>query len=236
MVEYDGLNVVEERVNGFDTVIVDVLTEEAAEDMGKKMGRYITITADAPFSELMELHPIGECLAHFLHTVLELHFGGRLCVCGIGSSDMPSDALGPRVTRKLPLRVFTVLPKEAARFREVCSIAPGTSFTNNMSTESIIAGVVEQTQATCVLLVDSLISREYKRMSRTIQISTSGGTTPFLSDITADWSGVDVPIISIGVPTSIPANLLLPESEGDRTLLTSYQVDEVVESASRIIA
>lgn len=66
MVKYDGLNVVEERVNGFDTVTVDILTEEAAEDMGKKIGRYIIITADAPFSELMELHPIGECLAHFL--------------------------------------------------------------------------------------------------------------------------------------------------------------------------
>ena len=135
MVEYDGLNVVENRVNGFDTIVVDVLTEEAAEDMGKKIGRYITITADDPFSELTELYPIGECLAHFLHMVLEPHFGGKLCICGIGYSNMPSDALGSRVTRKLPLRVFSVLPKEAARFREVCSLAPGTSFTNNMTTE-----------------------------------------------------------------------------------------------------
>lgn len=236
MDKYEGLNVVEERVNGFDTVVVDVLSEERANEIGKKVGRYITITADEPFNELTELYPIGECLARFLHNVLEPHFGGKLCICGLGSSEIAADALGPKVLRRLPLKVFSALPKEAGRFTEICSVAPGTSFTNNMATEAIIAGVVRELKVTCVLLVDSLIAREYSRMSRTIQIATSGGTTPFLSDVKSDWSGVAVPIISLGVPTSIPATILQPESNHDMVLLTSHLVKEVVDFASSIIA
>ena len=47
-------------MNGFDTVIVDVLSEEAAEKMGRKVGPYITIMSNAPFNDLTELYPF-EC-------------------------------------------------------------------------------------------------------------------------------------------------------------------------------
>ena len=231
----EGVEVVEEDLYGCQVTTVHVQTEQAAQQINKAVGSYITIESDEVFSENTEIENIGECLAEVLDRVLRPHYNGKLCVCGLGKRALPVDALGPEVTQNLPLRLFSDIGAEG-NFRDVCSIEPGTEYSNNIKTEAIVNGVVKEIGADCILLVDSVVTKDPDRLFRTIQISTAGGTTPYLYSRKADWSALGIPVISLGVPVSIPLSALSQNQCMDRELFTSTRIDSVIAAAGRLIA
>lgn len=233
---HEGFTIRKEKESGFDAEIVDVLSSTIAQELGRQVGKYITIDAGVPIDHLMEVHAIGECLAHYLYEVLEPYFHGSLCICGVGNSTVPTDALGPAVTDRLPLRMFNEMATFKGSFTRVCSIAPGTSMTSGISTEQVVAGVVAATKSDCVLLVDSVITKEFKKLSRSFQITTSGGTNPYLSDKSADWSVVGAPVISLGVATGIAASILTGSVKDNKTILSSHTIPDIIQYASSAIA
>ena len=138
-----------------------------------------------------------------LDRVLKPYYHRKLCICGIGNKYNPADALGPEVVRNLPLWTLSKIGIGGV-FREVCSIAPGTLMTNNTYTEVIVQGVAKEVGVDCLLLVDSMVSDDPSRLFRTIQLSTNGGLSSLLSERKADWDALGIPVISLGVPVSIP--------------------------------
>lgn len=238
MVDIEGVVFSEEALYGCKVTTVDVLSEQAAKDLGKKVGTYITICVDPPLDKLGEVLPVGECLAEVLDRILRPYYHGKLCICGVGNDQIPADALGPEVARSLPLKQLSELGK-AGSFREVCSFVPGTMATNNIATEDIAGGVTRAIGADCALLVDSCVTQDVSRLFRTIQLSTNGGLSSYMSGRKADWSALNIPVISLVVPTAISLFSLLTGSEArevqDETL-TSTGVKDVVEAAGNIIA
>lgn len=106
---------------------------------------------------------VGECLTEVLDWVLRPHYHGKLCVCGIGNRDLPADALGPEVTRNLPLMVLSECGLKG-NFREVFSLKPGTAGTNSINTEVFIAGVAKAIGVDCLLFIDPLTVKKPARM------------------------------------------------------------------------
>lgn len=235
MPHIEGIETVEEEVHGCHVTTVHVQSEQAAEMLQKPIGSYITIEAGKPLSKHDHIMSVGECLAEVLDRVLRPHYHGKLFICGIGNRDLPADALGPEVTRNLPLKVVSGLRSEK-NFREVISLEPGVEGSNNISTEVIINGVAKAAGADCLLLVDSLTAREPARMFQTIQLSTNGGLSPHLSKRKADWSALGVPVISLGIPMVIPASILFPGQDFGNELFTSTEVQSEIAAAGRIIA
>lgn len=230
-----GLEASEEELHNCHVTTVHIQSEEAAETLQKPIGSYITIEAGKPLSRHNHIMSVGECLTEVLDRVLRPHYHGKLCVCGIGNRDLPADALGPEVTRNLPLRVFSEFGVEG-NFREVVSLEPGTAGTNNINTEVLVNGVAKVIGADCLLLVDSLTAREPAGMFQTIQLSTNGGLTPHLAGRKADWSALGIPVISLGVPMTIPASVLVQNQELGGELFTSTEVQSEIAAAGRIIA
>lgn len=226
----------EERVCSCDVLTVDILTPQAAEKLGKDVGRYITIYADGAFDGQATTEKAGECLAEMLAGVLQPYFQKKLCICGIGNRYVIADALGPEVVYTLPLKFLSSMYAHKGNFKDITSFCPGAAMTNNMNTEDLVAGIVKATETDCLLLVDSLVTTDSEKLLRTIQVSTAGGTNPYLSEHIADWSGVNVPIISLGIPVAMPADLFLPHSNLRGELLTSTKIQDHISSASTIIA
>lgn len=231
----EGIETVEEELHGYQVTTVQVRSELAAETLKKPLGTYITIETRETPDKYMEIDEIGECLAEVLDRVLRPHYHGRLCICGIGNRDLPADALGPEVVRNLPLKLYSAAGVKG-NFCDVCSIAPGTPWTSNINTETIVNGVVKEIGANCVLLVDSLVTKGPSKLFRTIQQSAAGGTNPFLSDEKADWSALGVPIISLGIPTGISLSGLFPDANPGGDVFTSVNSPNIVAAAGRIIA
>ena len=237
MPHIEGIKTSEEELHNCHITTVHIQSEQAAETLQKPIGSYITIETDKPLSQHDHIMSVGECLAEVLDWVLRPHYHGKLCVCGIGNRDLPDDALGPEVTRSLPLKLLSELESEG-NFREVVSLEPGIAGVNNIDTEVIVNGVAKAVGADCLLLVDSLVTREPARMFRTIQLSTNGGLSSHLTGRKTDWSALGIPVISLGIPTAIPASVLLPDQDWDwgRRLFTSTEVQSEIATARRIIA
>ena len=230
-----GVEVSEEKMYGYKVTTVRIQTEQAAKELEKEIGSYITIEADESLGVHIMIEGIGECLAEVLGRVMQPYYHSKLCICGVGHRDLPADALGPKVLQNLPLSLLSELGTEE-NFREVCSIEPGTASTNNINTEVIVSGVVQAVGADCLLLVDSLATNEPSKLFRTIQLSTAGGLSPYLSGRKVDWSALGVPLISLGVPMAIPLAALAPQQDLNDDMLTGTHVQDVIESAGRIIA
>lgn len=234
MSHIDEIETSEEEVHGCHVTTVHIQSEQAAETLQRPIGSYITIEMGKPLSKHDHIMSVGECLAEVLGRVLRPHCHRKLCVCGVGNRYLPADSLGPEVTRSLPLKMLSEYGLEG-NFREVVSFEPGTAGTNNINTEVLVNGVVKTIGADCLLLVDSLTAREPAHMFQTIQLSTSGGLSPHLSGRKADWSALGVPVISLGVPMTIPASVLLPDQDWGDRLFTGIEVQFEIAAAGRII-
>lgn len=224
----------EEELYGCRVLSVDLRSADAAEHLNKAVGTYITIYPGTALGGQAKIETAGECLAAVLEQVLRPYYGGKLCVCGLGNPNTPADSLGPEVTQNLPL-MFLSGSQISGNFQDVCAFAPGTFGLTNMHTELVVSGVANAAKADCVLLVDSIATTEVSRLFQTIQISTAGGTTPYLAGRKPDWSIVGVPVISLGVPTTIPISALTSDTTLEGTTLTSIHISDVITAAGTII-
>jgi len=229
----DGVMLREETLHDCKVTSVTIQSEQAAKTLNKSVGTYITIQANATLDKLSDVLPVGECLAEVLDRVLHPYYHGKLCVCGMGNRRVPCDSLGPEVTYSLPLKMYS---GREGNFCDVCSFDPGVSMTTNIDTEKIVGGVIKAVGADCLLLIDSSMTQDISRLSRTIQLSTAGGVNACLSGRKADWSALGVPVLSLVVPTIIPLSVLNPEQETRDEMLTSTTVKDVIAAAGSIIA
>jgi len=232
----DGVNVSENVVNGFKVTTVQVTTEECAKALRKAIGTYIIIEAGTQFDCLSVLYDIGECLAQNLHDVLLPYFNRRLCICGLGNQNKVTDALGPEVVRRLPLTLLNGdYLKVEHRFHQVCACVPGVLGNNGVTTDVVVEGILNATGSDCVLLIDALVTDDFDRLLRTIQISTAGGTRTVKADKKPDWVRLGLPILTVGIPTAIPASTLISDAPEDEFLSDTNAAD-AVSVAARIIA
>lgn len=233
MSNVDGIMFSEETLHGCEVTTVTVQSEQAATALKKSIGTYITIQANTTLDKLGDVLPVGECLAEVLDRVLSPYYHGKLCICGMGNRRFSHDSLGPEVTYNLPLKMYS---GREGNFCDVCSFDPGVSMITNIDTEKTVAGVVKEVKADCVLLIDSSIAQDISRLSRTIQLSTAGGVSSYLSGRKADWSSLGLPVVSLTVPTVIPLSALDPKRETQDELFTSAAVKDVIAAAGSIIA
>lgn len=231
----EGIETSEEELYGFPVSTAYVRTEQAAKELKRAVGSYIIIETKEKLTEHTRIEEVGECLAEVLGRVLKPYYHRKLCICGIGNKYDPADALGPEVVRNLPLWTLSKIGIGGV-FQEVCSIAPGILMTNNTYTEVIVQGVAKEVGVDCLLLVDSMVSDDPSRLFRTIQLSTNGGISSLLSGRKSDWSALGIPVISLGVPVSIPLSVLVPGRDWGNELFTCKDVHNVVDAAGRIIA
>lgn len=232
MPNIEGVEVCEEELYGCSVSTVRILSEQAAKDLGREIGDYITIETGEIPNEHTQIDKVGDCLAEILGRVLRPYYHGKLLVCGIGSKDNAADGLGPEVTYNLPLKALAGVGADG-NFREVVSFAPDTEGENNIPTDVLVGGIARTVGADCILLVDSLRSGDPSRLFRTVQLSSNGGLGVHLSGKRGDWAAIGIPVISLGIPMVIS---LSPGQGQQDMLFTSTEVPSMIAAAGRMIA
>ena len=155
----DGVEVEERTIHGIPVTAVEIKTEDGAETLDRAVGKYITIQTGLLSSETLNLKALGECVSEVLTEVLSRYKGSTLCICGLGNRELVADSLGPDVIRNLSLKVFSGVASLNGLFKSVCSFVPGTAWTNNLDTELMVKGILKEANANCLLLIDSLVTR-----------------------------------------------------------------------------
>ncbi|MBR4732994.1 MAG: GPR endopeptidase [Lachnospiraceae bacterium] len=203
---------------------VFVETKNAANQLGKPIGCYVTMEADSLGEPDEGYHrEISECFRKELCQLVEEKKKKEemaILVIGLGNRDVTADSLGPRILDNLFVTRHMVKLYGAAAVGErtvhlISALEPGVMAKTGMETAEIVSGVIKETKPDLLIVADALAARSTKRLNRTIQITDVGiqpgsGVGNHRNALTQESLGI--PVIAIGVPTVVDAATIVGDA------------------------
>lgn len=203
MSSIDGIEITEEKFDEFKITQVNVLNQNGADAIDKKIGKYITFEMEN-VKYLENKDKIVLKLNEYLKELITSK--DSVMIVGLGNLYVTPDALGSKVVNSIDVtRHILKLAKEmvSENTREVSAICPGVMGNTGIQTSEIISSVSQIVKPKYIIVIDSLMSKSIKRVGASIQLSNTGitpgsGITGFNNAIDKDSTGSTV--ISLGVP------------------------------------
>ncbi|MBR6505157.1 MAG: GPR endopeptidase [Clostridia bacterium] len=217
----EGIETAENKIDENLTVSkVKIINDKGAEAIGKPIGNYITIDLDKfKIATEEEIEKYANCLADEIKKLVDIHIESQdeLLIVGLGNEYVTPDALGPKVAKEIEVtrHLLKYMPEYVKPgTRPISSIAPGVLGVTGIETLEIVQGVVEKTKPKLLIVIDSLASRNIKRISSTIQLADTGivpgaGVGNTRKELSKNTLGI--PVIAIGIPTVVDLGTIIDE-------------------------
>ncbi|MBE5949975.1 MAG: GPR endopeptidase [Lachnospiraceae bacterium] len=209
----EGIRVTEEwnKEGNVKVTSVQIRTKEAAGELERPMGTYITLEIPELRQEAEVVREAAEfCLEEQLRLLLEKKDAEHMLVIGLGNREVTADAIGPLTIEDIFVTRHMVDAYKSIRenYRVVSALVPGVMAQTGMETMEIIRAVVREVNPDVVLVVDALAARSAGRLGTTIQLTDTGicpgaGIGNNRRELNKDSIGRTV--IAIGVPTVLDA-------------------------------
>lgn len=205
----------EERTeSGVKTTVVELRTPEAAQAVGKPMGRYVTLELGAVKSQdPEEFQRACTALAQELGKLIPPGEDPVLVV-GLGNRAITPDAIGPLAHEHLLVTRHLIdrMPEVFGGFRAVAALSAGVLGTTGMESADLVKAAAETLRPGCVIAIDALASQSLKRLCTTVQVADTGiapgsGVGNHRGALNKETLGV--PVIAVGVPTVVEVNTLV---------------------------
>ena len=236
-----------------------IKTDEAAKNIGKDMGSYITAEMKTLTDDFKDADKRLEIIAKEIRKLLPDK--GLVLVAGLGNENITPDALGPKSARRIlatrHIQGDIARSTGLDRLRAVAVLATGVTGQTGIETGELILSVCERIKPAAVVVIDALASRRLERLGCTVQITDTGispgdGVGNHRAKINRDTVGV--PVISIGIPTvvdafTLAADLLLDSDDnsvelikrsvypnGRKMVVTPGEIDLLVERGAKLIS
>lgn len=232
---------------------VDIETKNAAKELGKPIGTYITLEAPHLCEPDDGYHDeISRAISKQLGTMIPQDKSpSSILLIGLGNRFVTPDALGPQVIDNLMITRHIVKEYGAAAYgrdsiNSISALFPGVMAQTGMEALEIIHGVIMETSPDYAIVIDALAARSIKRLNRTIQITDTGimpgsGVGNHRNEITSETLGI--PVIAIGIPTVVDAQTIVNEAvdsslsrsapaELANFYVTPKDIDEIVKRIS----
>ena len=210
---------------GVEVTEVIVRDEQAAREMGKPQGAYLTLECAALRHRDTEARlAVANLLGEELSRLVKPGDTAPVLVVGLGNRHVTPDSLGPRAAEKVLVtrHMFRELPEYAdRRMRSVCAVAPGVLGVTGVETGEAVEGLVRSIHPCAVVCVDSLAAGAARRICAAVQMTDTGirpgsGVGNHRRALTKDTLGVDV------INQNEPGRLLMsPIIERNSVLPTS---------------
>ena len=253
----EGVEVTEYENDECKTTLIKILTPQAAERLGKGVGKFITVETDA-FSDVAAVSD-GRLSALIKSIKALLPKGeGTVLVAGVGNADMTSDSLGPQTASKIfaTRHIDDELHKHAGfdkPLRSVAAVSSGVLGQTGIETGEYLKSICEAVKPCCVITVDALAAGSVSRLGTTVQMSDTGiapGSGIGNTRGRIDEKYLGVPVIAIGVPTVVDALCLATEltgvehgkfskenrGKGEGLVVAPKDIDLLVKNASYLLA
>lgn len=219
--EIPGISSETVREDGIAINRLEIENDEAARQLGKSRGRYLTFEVSGLRRKDTALQDrLAEIMARELAPFLQLpaNLKQSVLVVGLGNWNVTPDSLGPKVIEELLVTRHAVAMGQKIMgegFRAVCALSPGVLGTTGMETGEIISALVERIKPIMVIVVDALAARRLERLHTTIQVADSGispGSGVGNNRLAINRQTIGVPTVAIGVPTVVDASTIAGEA------------------------
>lgn len=238
---------------------VDVISQEASDQLGKECGRYVTLALDLPTREITDFEYTSEIMSNVMEKMLPKEAISKgILVIGLGNRYITADSLGAKVVEKTMVtrHFISYAPEDMdQRIQSVSAIAPGVLGVTGIETEELVEAVVKTVQPGAVIAVDALAARTVSRIATTVQISNTGispGSGVGNKRRGLNQKTLGVPVIAVGSPTVVYASTIIQDALSNygedivphvdipediaQMVVTPRDIDEVVDDMSKIIS
>ena len=242
-------------LEGFAVHEVRILSEDAAREIGKPQGRYLTLELDALIRREEDAFPRAcKALSTLLREPLPHPNDGPVLIAGLGNRMITPDAIGPQTADHVIATRHLVAQSPAifADWRPVSALAPGVLGQTGVETGEVICGVLDRVRPAAVIAVDALAAGRLSRLLRTVQLADTGitpGAGVGNARAALNEETLGVPVIAVGVPTvvdgatlahEISSQLEQPACEAlddlsQPVMITTRDIDREVADISRMI-
>lgn len=242
-------------LEGFAVHEVRILSEDAAREIGKPQGRYLTLELDALIRREEDAFPRAcKALSTLLRELLPRPNDGPVLIAGLGNRMITPDAIGPQTADHVIATRHLVAQSPAvfADWRPVSALAPGVLGQTGVETGEVICGVLDRVRPAAVIAVDALAAGRLSRLLRTVQLADTGitpGAGVGNARAALNEETLGVPIIAVGVPTVVDGATLAHEisSQLDEphcealddlsqpVMITTRDIDREVADISRMV-
>lgn len=243
---------------------IRIIDEAGEKTFGKPKGNYVTIEVQGVLEEKEQIRErAARAVAAELKQLIPFDYFLKVLVVGLGNEKVTPDSLGPHTVDKVKITRHLFQMFDCSGDWEMANVSgfnPSVTGVTGMETADLIERVTSMIRPDVVLVIDALAARDIRRVSTTIQISDTGispgaGMGNRRREISEKTLGCRV--VSIGVPTVIDARTLILdaaeqirnlqeggrdflekylESEAFDMIVTSTDIDEIIQSFSLILA
>ena len=242
-------------LEGFAVHEVRILSEDAAREIGKPQGRYLTLELDALIRREEDAFPRAcKALSTLLRELLPHPNDGPVLIAGLGNRMITPDAIGPQTADHVIATRHLVAQSPAifADWRPVSALAPGVLGQTGVETGEVICGVLVRVRPAAVIAVDALAAGRLSRLLRTVQLADTGitpGAGVGNARAALNKETLGVPVIAVGVPTVVDGATLAHEISSQLgqpacealddlsqpVMITTRDIDREVADISRMI-
>ena len=226
---------------------IEIVSEEGEKALGKAMGRYITVEFP-PVTRIADCKELEKSLAKTLAGLFP-DKKAPLLVAGLGNTDITPDAVGPLTAGRLlaTRHINGQFAKELGLdgIRSVSVLSPGVLGQTGIEASELIKAAVSAVKPAAVIVIDALAARSTERLFTTVQICDTGispgsGVKNRRKELSS--ATLSVPVIAVGVPTVVGAEILAEELTGSKSrssegmFVTPKDVDMLTDRISGILA
>ena len=242
-----GITVEKYKEFGVAVSTVTIKNDSAAKELGKPIGRYITLEAEGKIN-IFELENLKYILVKELRGLLG-DIKGTVLVVGIGNKNVTPDAIGPKTaegvlaTRHIPELLAQKIGLKG--LKSVSVLSPGVLGQTGIEVKEIIESAVRCVKPALIILVDALAAREVSRLCNTIQISNTGicpGSGVGNERLEISEKTVGIKCVTVGIPTVVHASTLcfdLTGNEGknhNTLIVTPRDIDRLVDRSCEVVS
>lgn len=192
------------------------LSKKEAEKINKKQGTYVTIE----FEDITDSENRKNVKTVFIKELKKLisflNNDSIVLVIGLGNRKSTPDSLGPLVVDNiLVTNHLAIYGNMEEGFKRVCALSPGVMGETGIESSDLISNIVNFLKPSLVIVVDALAAGNIERLNKTIQMTDAGinpgsGIGNKRKEVSEDT--LNVPVISIGVPTVVDASSIVSDT------------------------
>ena len=166
-----------------------------------------------------------------LKKYLKLKKDDKLLVVGLGNNKSTPDSLGPSTVENILVTSYLFdLGDVDSNYSNVSKFSPNVKANTGIETSNIIKSIIKNNNFTKIIVIDALKTNDFNRLVKTIQISDYGispGSGIGNNRLEISTHTMNLPIISIGVPTVIDIN--------NNMIMTPTSIDYQIDKLSSLI-
>ena len=206
---------------GIERTVVNIHTQQLAQELGRPMGTYVTLSCPQTMTIALDTRralsrEVGKEIRQMLPKNAQC-----VLVAGLGNRSVTPDALGPRTAERVLVtrHMRACLPEDvSSRLSSVCALSPGVLGVTGVETAEALRALAEHVRPDAVIAVDALAARSSLRICSTIQIADTGiapgsGVGNHQKALTQKTLGA--PVIAVGVPMVVYASTIAGDALGD---------------------